>query len=495
MSGLYQALSGSDGKKLISPHEGASLFALAEELAACMREEAKGGEDWTAWLDGFFFSFVIDHIGKEFDLLKLSADREYALNIELKSEAIEEERIRKQLEQNRYYLAHSFHTIFSFTFVMSTGTLYSLNHRGYMRKCPVEQLVHVLRRPELQAYVERDIDRFFRSADYLISPVSAPGKFLQGQYFLTNQQFDFKRRILEHLRWEAHPVIAIAGIAGTGKTLLAFDLAMELSRRNRVLFLHAGLLRKGHFELNDRLKNVDICSFDEITAGRDISGYACVIIDEAGYIPEEMLRLFLERLEREGLPLVMTYDPHDLLSEISRDTQQEQRLTQIRDASTLLLVFSGNIRINRPVYSFLRTLLDLKDRHGHHAYDCIETLYAGSQEECRLIIRHFEKNGYSLIRGSVSLQVSERLIAEEHDKVLIVLDEDYYYDDSMHLCSRSGSTDAIRLLYEWLSRTRESLCLIVKGNRELFSQILSIRLQCFAEDASGELSLRDSLWP
>jgi DNA replication protein DnaC len=223
--------------------------------------------------------------------------------------------------------------------------------------------------------------------------VSSPGKFLQGQYFLTNQQFDFKRRILEHLKKEKHPVIAIAGIAGTGKTLLVFDLAMELSRKNRVLILHAGLLRKGHFEISDRLRNVDIYSFDEITPRQDISGYSYVIIDEAGFIPQEKLKLFLEDMERAGMPLIMTYDPHDLLSEISRDTQQEQRLAQITNASTLLLVFSGHIRINRPVFSFLRTLLYLRDRSGHNVYDCIETLYARDQAECRLIIRHYEKNG------------------------------------------------------------------------------------------------------
>jgi hypothetical protein len=93
-----------------------------------------------------------------------------------------------------------------------------------------------------------------------------------------------------------------------------------------------------------------------------------------------------------------------------------------------------------------------------------------------------KKMGYSLIRSSTPLQISERLIAEEYEKVLVVLDEDYYYDDSRYLCSRSGSTDAIRILYEGLSRTRENLCLIVKGNRELFSQVLSIRLQCFEEE-------------
>ena len=31
-------------------------------------------------------------------------------------------------------------------------------------------------------------------------PIAAPEKFLQKEYFLTNQQADFRRRILEHLK-------------------------------------------------------------------------------------------------------------------------------------------------------------------------------------------------------------------------------------------------------------------------------------------------------
>ena len=73
-----------------------------------------------------------------------------------------------------------------------------------------------------------------------------PEKFLQEQYFLTNQQFDFRRKILACLKSEEKPVISICGNAGTGKTLLLFDLAMQLSRKNLVLILHSGPLRKGH---------------------------------------------------------------------------------------------------------------------------------------------------------------------------------------------------------------------------------------------------------
>ena len=92
----------------------------------------------------------------------------FCKKIELKSENIGEDRIRKQLEQNRYYLAHAAHTIFSFTYIMDTGAIYYLNERNYMRQCSADDLIAVLRRPVLQDYLAEGIDRYFRASDYLI---------------------------------------------------------------------------------------------------------------------------------------------------------------------------------------------------------------------------------------------------------------------------------------------------------------------------------------
>lgn len=476
MSMLFRVLSMCEGKKQISPHEAGSLRCLADLAFRDLMAGSGEGEDSLSYLDGFFFSYVIDHIGKEFDLLKISSDGECVLNIELKSEDIGEDRIRKQLEQNRYYLSHTAHTIFSFTYVMSTDTLYCLNDRGYMSQCPAGHLTRVLRHPALQDYLKEQIDRFFRSADYLISPVATPEKFLRRQYFLTNQQAEFRRKILDHLKEEERPVVAVTGIAGTGKTLLLFDLALKLSRRNRILFIHVGLLRKGHYILDNRLRNVDIRSTDEIGQPPDLAAYSGLILDEAGYLSRECLDAYIEAAGKARIPLVMSYDPHQLLNDLPGEAQEAETVSRIEEACTLRLAFSGNIRINRPVYSFLRTLLHLRDHPGQPDYSCIEVLCAKDGEECRILARHYTEAGYKLLRQGLISTVQNQVIAQEYDRVVVVLDESYYYDGALRLCVRGGSDTPIRLLYEGLSRTREKLCLIVKGNPELFSRILEARL-------------------
>jgi len=62
----------------------------------------------------FFLGFKIPKIGKEFDLLRFGTD--YILNIELKSTSTEE-KIKKQLLRNLYYLSFLKAKVFALTYV------------------------------------------------------------------------------------------------------------------------------------------------------------------------------------------------------------------------------------------------------------------------------------------------------------------------------------------------------------------------------------------
>ena len=484
---LLQAMSGRKDCKAVSSHEAASLWSLADTLTDYFRNQSDTGpEDWLFYLDGFYFSYVIEHIGKEFDLLKISADGGYVLNIELKSVMIEEERIKKQLEQNRYYLSHIAHTIYSYTYVMETGRFFNLNDRGFLRECEAAELAGVLMKDTLWDFLGEGIGQYFRAANYLISPVATPEKFLQGQYFLTNQQAEFRRSILNLLqehksRNEEAPVIAISGIAGTGKTLLLLDLALQLSKKNRVLFLHSGSLRQGHLTIDSRLKNVDIRSVCGVLSESRVPGYEYLLVDEADHLEAEVLDRILSTSRESNVPVVVTCDPHQLLSAKTQPPADQEASEPAAAffagrSFTLVLSFTGNIRINRPVYSFLRTLLCLKNRSANADYDCIELLYANDTAEQTQIAAYCKKRGFELVSTPDGGINEADIIAREYDKVLIIMDDRFYYDETLHLRVRENEEDALRLLYEGLSRTRENLCLLVTGNRELFAHLLTIKL-------------------
>lgn len=482
VSGLLNALSRRKKRKEVSLHEASSLWHLADRLSLCLSSR-RPSQDWLIYLDGFFFSYVIEHIGKEFDLLKISSDGGTVLNIELKSEKVDEEKIRKQLEQNRYYLSHSAHMIYSFTYVMETDEVYVLDADGHLNLSCMDELVDILMCGGLQNYLNEGIENYFKAADYLISPVADPGKFLDGKYFLTNQQFDFRKRIrsclAEQDRNSDSPVITISGNAGTGKTLLLFDLARELSGTHRVLFIHSGPLRKGHLELDKRLGGIDIISGKGAIAGCRIRGYGYVMIDEADHLKKPVLDSVFASVKPLHIPVILTYDPHRLLlkdQESGSGTENVSDVLQsIEERRTLSFEFTGNIRINRPVYSFLRELLNPREHAVNMGYDCVDVLYANDRTEQNRIAGYYRKHGYVLVSLSGRAERESDVIAREYDKVIMILDETYYYDDTMHLRVREKEEAALRLLYEGLSRTRERLCLLVTGNSPLFMRILAIR--------------------
>ena len=71
-----------------------SMRALVDQLEKYMQE---------IYRLRLFYSFQILRLGKEFDLLQVKENQ--IVNIELKSGAVSEDAIRRQLIQNRYYLA------------------------------------------------------------------------------------------------------------------------------------------------------------------------------------------------------------------------------------------------------------------------------------------------------------------------------------------------------------------------------------------------------
>ena len=93
-----------------------------------------------------------------------------------------------------------------------------------------------------------------------------------------------------------------------------------------------------------------------------------------------------------------------------------------------------------------------------------------------MIEDYYSKRDYTLVSGTEGAEKEDDVIAREYDKVIMILDEGFYYDDNQRLRVRENEESALRLLYEGLSRTRENLCLLITGNRELFLRVLEIRV-------------------
>ena len=109
--------------------------------------------------------------------------------------------------------------------------------------------------------ISEGIEILFEANRYLISPLNTQQEFLDRQYFLTESQEKIKIDILSVLNEGKMQqcFFGITGKAGTGKTLLLYDIVRTVAYlNNRCCVIHSGILCEGHRYLNDNWDNVDI---------------------------------------------------------------------------------------------------------------------------------------------------------------------------------------------------------------------------------------------
>lgn len=437
-------------------------------------------------VNSWFYAFTIPQIGKEFDLLKLGTNG-VAVNLELKSQPISEERIEKQLKQNRYYLSHIASTIYSFTYVKESEELSQLYiYDGILRKSSFEELIGKL--SEIDEPITRDIELLFRPRDYLISPLNTPEKFLEGNYYLTVQQEEIKKEIIAGTE-ESGSIWGIKGSAGTGKTLLLYDLAKSLCNKAKVCVIHCGMLSDGHKYINTHMDNMSV--IDAKSLSKDIlQNYSIVCVDETQRLYKSDLDLILGAFNAGTIETcIFSYDYAQVLSKAEYNRNNPKRLNEIEGFQERKL--TDRIRTNKEIFSFIRNMLDLGDKpRVEMAYNNVDILYANDIKEADTISGFYKKRGYTFITFTPSKYVSNsidhyleninshQVIGQEFDNVIVVLDNNFRYSDDGILQGREHpNPDYLfpRLFYQNISRAREKLCIIVLGNLDLFTKLLGIK--------------------
>ena len=438
-------------------------------------------------LDNFFYDFSIPHISKEFDLLKIYED-DCIVNIELKSREVEEEKIKKQLEKNRYYLSHMEKKIISFTYVKTgdAGIVYTYDENSGLIQVQISDIISAIGRAV--PCVTEKIEELFRAKDYLISPINTPEKFILEQYYLTDHQEEIKVKIINSINSGEHKMWGIQGGAGTGKTLLLYDIARDLSYRYKVCIIHCGILSQGHEELNKTMYNIDIISVRECS--RDLLiNYQIILVDESQRIYSGDLNTIMQAF-RDGKICIFSYDYKQVLSyaELRRDIPTKLR----RDNDFIEESLSIKIRTNYNISEFIECALDLKrEPHKDASFKNIEILYANDYMESFPIIEYYEqKKNFKIISYTTSkkksalrdnhkiYQNTHHVIGQEFDNVFISMDRSFRYSEQGRLQGEEHpNPDYIfyQLWYQGVSRAREKLCILVINNEELFEKLIEVK--------------------
>lgn len=421
----------------------------------------------------FFYSFQIPRLGKEFDLIQIKD--EHIVNIELKSGAVSDEMIKKQLIQNRYYLSVLTRPIYSYTYISSENRLVRLTNHDHIVEADWESLCDILSRDSRD--YQGDIEELFRAEYYLISPLTDPVKFLNKEYFLTSQQRDIRRQILRKIRAEHSGYFLFTGLPGTGKTLLLYDIAMELSDRRKVCMIHCSEAGKKWEILHERLHRIDFLSDSRLlNDGKDIfAEYSAVLVDEAHLLSVEKLR-FILRCAGDR-PVIFSSDSEDMISPYELDRGNLHVIDGLPGIQIFRL--TNRIRTNAELSSFIQNIMHIPAGRRLKEYPHIEVVYANDDGEAANLLDDYRARGYWYkADGGNSYGSRNAEPSGGVDSLVVVMDDHYYYDEEGYLRSLEAKDRAnvfnVRSLFHYLNQAKEILAIVVKGNPEVYAGLMNV---------------------
>lgn len=469
-------LSQRDDEHKIRAHEVVSLVLFIQHMRNCGLVIGD--------FDGFFYEYKIPQIGKEFDLLKICAHG--ILNIELKSCSVSIEKIEKQLIKNEYYLRNFGRKMYLIEYIPSTHEVYILNDRNKAETFSEDELAKVIREFSVQFYPETR--NLFRVSDYLVSPLNTPIRFLKGEYFLTQQQDAIKEEIITAIiDGKPFQFFCIRGAAGTGKTLLLYDIAKECSKIGSCCIIHSGNLSEGHYVINRKMANLTIIAAKELRYEFDLSEHKFIFVDEAHRIYSSMFSKIVSSASHCGSICVFCCDPRQVLSKSEHYRAIPTKIEALPNVKIYEL--TGRIRTNQKLADFIKALFDKSHRLIFSVNECVELLYSESTEDAKETLKNCANQGYVFIHFTPSRYISDSIddfegdhcthavLGQEFDKVVIILDHHFHYNSEDRLIAEHHpNPDYLfrQLLFQGVTRVREKLCLVIVDNRTLFSDILSI---------------------
>ena len=471
-----------------------SLTSFVNQLFALDKHDP---QRVTCKLDDCYFGFIIPRISKEFDCLWIG--EKTIVNVELKSQDVGEEKIKKQLVQNRYYLRHLNMIVSSFTYDSSTGNSYSLDGDENLTNVSFKDVAKAIYMVHDEKLFTDDIETKFPPEEFLVSPFNSTDDFLKECYFLTDQQIEIKKKVLEFANsTNGDNFYAIYGGPGTGKSLLMYDIARTLmADSKKVIIGHAGNLNNGHHTMNNNgwdirlTKNIITSTIRDASDGSMIFDYSLKDVADVFFIDEAQrcynLEMIANEIEKQGKKCVFSIDADQVMRTQERNYDNDRKVKAL--AGRNVSVLSANIRTNKHVFNFTKALFDKRKTVQGGMGEYVEITFCKTLAEVRTMEELLKNKGYvqpiftpvTIGREeyedwfSLNGDSAHAVIGQEFDKVACLISPNLLYDREGKLTSvKSYYYSEERMVYQILSRARSKIYLIIYDNLMMLDRCLKL---------------------
>ncbi|MCH4171131.1 MAG: DUF2075 domain-containing protein [Lactobacillus sp.] len=445
------------------------------------------GEDVDGWFLGTDLGVIAD-----FDVLWFGDG--ILINLDLKHERTPDMNpriIKKFQQQSRFIRLLNMEHLINITYVSSEKQMFIVKDNS-LEKISFESLVQVLLK--CQSSTSENLIANLSSKDYLVSPITDVEAFLNGEYWLTEDQ----ERISESCMRPG--VFGVQGEAGSGKTLIAYDLAKKLNKNKNVLFIFSGNLRSAHQILQNKLSSVDFISAKHVK-DQELDKYDYVMVDEAQRLYEDSRKKVATWAEKnfESHTVIFFYDMKQALGRKDSGNHMHSLCVsfQKRKKGTIYQLKKG-LRSNPSIHAFVRQVMSLekkppKDVGLENIRACVEVRYFKCAKDSFGWLESQIKQDYLFIvptpssydesssdafkRYASDYKETHSVIGGEYDSVVTYLDESVSYDNKGHLQgSYKEYYHIMNESYVNMSRAKEHLALAIINNPDVYQAITEIVL-------------------
>ena len=453
-----------------------------------------GLQGWDSRLSGYLLGVLYKGVGsEEFDMLRFSEQK--IINIELKSTNVPNENILRQLKRHSFLLSSISSTVdvSLYTFILETEELFKYDkNQENLVEISFEQLLEEI--PD--DFIEDNYLDNLDDTSFIISPYSEPDRFFNSQYFLNTEQEKAKKMIIE----SSKSYVGLKGAAGTGKSLILFDVAKELSNCGlRVLLIFCS----GLYDTDTEQTINKNCLFDFIDIRKfnieQIATYDIVIIDESQRLKIAQWNKLAE-ITNAGIinKLILSVDNAQTLRPEEEQLNIQGLLSDEENNEGVEYVdcLTERVRTDIGLSTFIRKFFNKKERNlSVLDFPKVNAVYFEDKDMAKDFIISCEEN-----EGFVSIEMPEKrpwggngqtklpkfyynsldgftVIGREYDKVLLPLTDRVYHHPSgvLKVTRESGYIYLPeKALFQAITRVKKQLLLVVIQNRDLFNSIQEI---------------------
>lgn len=464
-------------KSSINKRELATLSSFVEEVEKISQK--------VNIFNDYFYDYSIPQISKQFDILKVTED--YIINIELK-EMSTEEAIKKQLKENNYYLSSTGREVWTFTYVKTSNSLYQYTKvDDTLHLIEFEGFVQWLEEKEMKYGENEDLNGLFDPKQYLVSVFNDTSKFLDNQYFLNDLQQRFKKEFKESGRL----FHAIKGEAGSGKTLLLYDIAKEYKENKAILVIHCAQLNLGHYNLNEDGWNIIQIKNYKSSLKPDLDA---IFVDEAQRLRGYQLQDIVEFARENNIEVYFSYDPEQYLHLDEKTSDIANRILGL-GSEVINRNLTGKIRSNKEITTFIKKIFDTSHNHTSNMdfRRFIEVIYYNEIADANIFTRELidSSKGEATVLSLTPDVVKERkyqrynsvqatlnsheVIGQEFNHIVLTLGDYLNYDAKGKLNATCDSYyDVVRMFYQLATRAKEKLTIIIINNVEIATRAVKV---------------------